>query len=102
MWSVGRSHDSPEFFPSPEKFDPSRFEGSGPAPYTIVTFGGGPHMCLGNEFSHTEMLVYVHYLVLSFEWEMEDPHEIVRIDPMPSFAKNLRLNIRKKENAVAL
>lgn len=59
-------------------------------------------MCLGNEFARMEILVYLHYLMLSFEWEMEDPEETVRMDPMPSFAKNLQLKIRKKENALAL
>ncbi|KAM3236239.1 hypothetical protein P3L10_016276 [Capsicum annuum] len=48
-WSTTSTHKNPEFFPKPEKFDPSRFEGSGPIPYTFVPFGGGPRMCPGLE-----------------------------------------------------
>jgi cytochrome P450 family 26 subfamily A len=42
-----------EFFSNLERFDPSQFEGIRPPPYTYVPFGGGPCMCLGNEFAHT-------------------------------------------------
>ncbi|PKI72563.1 hypothetical protein CRG98_006940 [Punica granatum] len=42
-WNVYSTHLNPRYFPDPEKFDPSRFEGRGPAPFTFVPFGGGPH-----------------------------------------------------------
>jgi len=41
-WSGPLSHSSPQFFPNPERFDPFRFEGIGPKPFTYVPFGGGP------------------------------------------------------------
>ncbi|KAJ7519048.1 hypothetical protein O6H91_20G020800 [Diphasiastrum complanatum] len=44
-WTVHRSHKDAKLFPNPEKFDPSRFEGTGPPPYTFVPFGGGPRIC---------------------------------------------------------
>ncbi|PKI76230.1 hypothetical protein CRG98_003341 [Punica granatum] len=47
--TVHSTHKYPKYFPNPEKFDPSRYEGSGPAPYSFVHFGGGPRMCLGME-----------------------------------------------------
>ncbi|XP_011016385.1 PREDICTED: beta-amyrin 28-oxidase-like, partial [Populus euphratica] len=56
-WNANSTHRNPEYFPEPERFDPSRFEGNGPAPYTFVPFGGGPMMCPGREFARIEMLV---------------------------------------------
>ncbi|KAJ0859061.1 putative cytochrome P450 [Helianthus annuus] len=50
-WKLHYTHRNHEFFPHPEKFDPSRFDGVGPAPYTYVPFGGGPRMCPGNEYA---------------------------------------------------
>jgi cytochrome P450 len=98
FWAVERSHRDPKYFPNPEKFDPSRFEGSGPPPFVWVPFGGGPHICLGNEFARTEMMVFLHHIVLNFEWEMVDPHESISIEAMPIFKNCLQLQIRKKED----
>jgi cytochrome P450 family 26 subfamily A len=52
VWDFEHSSKSLEIFANLERFDPSRFEGIGPPPYTYVPFGGGPQMCLGNEFAH--------------------------------------------------
>ncbi len=81
FWHVGRSHMSPTFFPNPKSFNPSRFEGQGPQPFTYVPFGGGPHMCPGIDFARTQMVVFLHYLVLNYEWTMVDPNEKIAMDP---------------------
>ena len=47
-WTPHSTHKNPEYFPDPEKFDPSRFEGNGPAPCTFVPFVGGPRVCPGS------------------------------------------------------
>ncbi|KAK9065594.1 hypothetical protein SSX86_014995 [Deinandra increscens subsp. villosa] len=72
-----------EFFPNPEKFDPSRFEGAGPAPYTFVPFGGGARMCPGNEYARAEILVFMYNIVTRYNWERMIPDEKVVIDPLP-------------------
>ncbi|KAL2342634.1 hypothetical protein Fmac_003919 [Flemingia macrophylla] len=92
-WSANSTHKNPEYFPEPEKFDPSRFEGKGPAPYTFVPFGGGPRMCPGKEYARLEILVFIHNLVKRFKWEKLIPDEKIIVDPMPIPAKNLPIRL---------
>ncbi|KAH9548813.1 hypothetical protein CY35_11G106500 [Sphagnum magellanicum] len=96
-WSGPCSHLSPQFFPNPERFDPSRFEGPGPQPFTYLPFGGGPRTCPGSEFARTEMVVFLHHLVLNYEWSMIDPFEKIIMNPFPIFQKGLQLRIHKKD-----
>lgn len=92
-WSANSTHKNPEYFPEPEKFDPSRFDGNGPAPYTFVPFGGGPRMCPGKEYARLEILVFMHHLVRRFRWEKVIPDEKVVVDPMPMPAKGLPVRL---------
>ncbi|XP_065864343.1 beta-amyrin 28-monooxygenase-like [Euphorbia lathyris] len=92
-WSAHSTHMNPECFPTPEKFDPSRFEGVGPAPYTFVPFGGGPRMCPGKEYARLEILVFMHNIAKRFKWEKLIPQEKIVVDPMPIPAKGLPLHL---------
>ncbi|XP_057793435.1 beta-amyrin 6-beta-monooxygenase-like [Salvia miltiorrhiza] len=74
-WTPHSSHMNPEYFPEPEKFEPSRFEGSGPPPYTFVPFGGGPRMCAGKDYARVAILVFMHNLVTRFRLEKVIPDE---------------------------
>ncbi|KAM7480907.1 hypothetical protein LguiB_005490 [Lonicera macranthoides] len=92
-WSSNTTHKSPEIFPQPQKFDPTRFEGKGPAPYTFVPFGGGPRMCPGKEFARLELLVFIHHLVKRFKFELEIPNEKITVNPMPIPVKGLPIRL---------
>ncbi|XP_049409394.1 beta-amyrin 6-beta-monooxygenase-like [Solanum stenotomum] len=85
FWNVYSTHKNPKYFPEPEKFDPCRFEGSGPAPYTFVPFGGGPRMCPGKEYARLEILVFMYNVVTNFKLEKLVPHEkiIYQSSPVP-------------------
>ncbi|CAI0414609.1 unnamed protein product [Linum tenue] len=92
-WSANSTHKSGQYFSEPEKFDPSRFEGGGPAPYTFVPFGGGPRMCPGKEYARLEILVFMHHLVKRFRFEKLIPDEKIVVDPMPIPAKGLPVRL---------
>ncbi|XP_058228076.1 beta-amyrin 28-monooxygenase-like [Rhododendron vialii] len=92
-WSAHSTHRNAEFFPEPLKFDPSRFEESGPAPYTFVPFGGGPRMCPGKEYARLEILVFMHHLVRRFKWEKVIPNEKMIVDTMSIPEKGLPIRL---------
>ncbi|KAL1820022.1 hypothetical protein ACET3Z_014891 [Daucus carota] len=92
-WNAHSTHKNPEFFSEPERFDPSRFEGRGPAPYTFVPFGGGPRMCPGKEYARLEILVFIHHLVKRFRWEKLIADEKIVVNPFPVPANGLPVRL---------
>ncbi|KAG2325316.1 hypothetical protein Bca52824_008044 [Brassica carinata] len=93
-WSAFATHKNPDYFREPEIFEPNRFEGSGPKPYTYVPFGGGPRMCPGREYARLQILIFMHHLVKRFKWEKVFPKENkIVIDPFPVPANGLPINI---------
>ncbi|XP_057841473.2 cytochrome P450 716B1-like [Cryptomeria japonica] len=97
-WVSFSTHMNPEHFPDPDKFDPSRFEGSGPPPYTFVPFGGGPRMCPGNEYARMVILVFLHNVAKHFKWSLVDADEKIAADPIPRPTNGLPLNLRPHSN----
>ncbi|XP_031267206.1 abscisic acid 8'-hydroxylase CYP707A1-like isoform X3 [Pistacia vera] len=75
-------HHNPEFFPDPQKFDPSRFEVA-QKPNTFTPFGSGVHSCPGNELAKLEMLVMTHHLVSKFRWEVIGSKNGIQYGPFP-------------------
>ncbi|PWA92149.1 cytochrome P450 [Artemisia annua] len=98
FWNVNTTHNDPKYFPNPEKFNPSRFEGSGPAPYSFVPFGGGPRMCPGKEYARLEILIFMHNFVNNFKLEKLNPKEkiVYRSTPVPAEGLPVRLNPNAK------
>lgn len=101
--SSAATHKNPDYFPDPEKFDPSRFQGGGPAPYTFIPFGGGPSLCPGKEFVRLVILVFLHHVVRRYKWDRavpfsdHDEHEKLVFQPFPRLTKGLPIRIRHHE-----
>ena len=88
------THKNPKYFPNPEKFDPSRFEGQGPPSFAFVPFGGGPHMCPGKEYARVEILVFIYNVVTRFKLEIVNPKEKIIYNPTPMPANGLPIRLR--------
>ncbi|KAK4349444.1 hypothetical protein RND71_032199 [Anisodus tanguticus] len=88
-------HHSPDNFPEPEKFDPSRFEVS-PKPNTFMPFGNGVHSCPGNELAKMEILILVHHLTTKYRWSMVGPQNGIQYGPfaLPQNGLPIKLSLK--------
>ena len=69
--SLAAGHLLPEAFTDPERFDPDRF---GPkrredraTPYSLVTFGGGPRICIGINFANIEVRILAAHVLRHYD-----------------------------------
>ena len=60
IYLAGRNRDA---YPAPERFDPDRWIGVKPDPYTWLPFGGGIRRCIGMAFAQFEMRVVLQTVV---------------------------------------
>ncbi|KAH9739578.1 Abscisic acid 8'-hydroxylase 1 [Citrus sinensis] len=93
-------HHSPEIFPDPEKFDPSRFEVS-PKPNTFMPFGNGTHSCPGNELAKLEILVLLHHLTTKYRWTVVGTNTGIQYGPfaLPMNGLPIRLAQKSKDKS---
>ncbi|PIA60380.1 hypothetical protein AQUCO_00300106v1 [Aquilegia coerulea] len=85
-------HHCADFFPQPEKFDPSRFEVP-PRPNTFLPFGNGVHSCPGSELAKLEILILLHHLTTMYRWEVVGNEDGIQYGPFPVPKKGLPLKI---------
>jgi cytochrome P450 len=71
--SLAASHLLGDVFADPETFDPDRFAGERredrATPYSLVTFGGGPRICIGINFANIEVRLLAAYVLRHFDLE---------------------------------
>ncbi|KAG8059723.1 hypothetical protein GUJ93_ZPchr0002g22966 [Zizania palustris] len=89
-------HHSPDHFPCPDKFDPSRFEVA-PKPNTFMPFGNGTHSCPGNELAKLEMLVLFHHLATKYRWSTSKSESGVQFGPFALPLNGLPMSFTRKD-----
>jgi sterol 14-demethylase len=75
--SSALSHEDPDCFAKPRRFDPDRFaaprEEDAKHPWAYVPFGGGRHRCLGANFALMQQKAVWSVLLRRFAFELADP-----------------------------
>ena len=92
------THRHPQFWEDPEAFDPDRFlpaRSEGRAPFAYLPFGGGPHVCIGNNFAMMEAQLILAQVSQRFRLELVPGANVVAergitLRPSPSLPMRLR------------
>ena len=81
-------HHDPDYFAQPRRFDPDRWDGWEPEPYTYLPFSAGLHMCIGVPFAKQSMLIALSMLLRRFSFQLPeglrvDRHTTITMSPRP-------------------
>lgn len=90
-------HHNPVYWPNPSVFDPDRFSPDNKKkhiPFTYLPFGGGPRLCIGNNFAMMEMQLILASMVRKYQLElipgqMLEPFPLVTLRPKNGILMNL-------------
>ncbi|GJQ82012.1 Cyp6a9 [Trypoxylus dichotomus] len=78
-------HYDPEYYPDPDKFDPTRFTEENKNkrhPFSFLPFGEGPRICIGMRFGLMQAKVGLASLIANFKFKLNPKTELpVKIDP---------------------
>jgi cytochrome P450 len=83
-------HRDPRFWPSPERFDPGRFDPAATADrprYAYIPFGGGPRFCVGSNLGMLEAVFIVAMLCRELRLCLVTGHRVV---PEPMLSLRVR------------
>lgn len=94
-------HQSPRYYPQPERFDPERFnkdnEPNIPR-YAYLPFGGGPRVCIGNMFAMMEARLILAAIAQRFSFALA-PNQTVAAEQLLTIrpAHGIKLVLNKRE-----
>ena len=78
------AHHAPRYWESPESFAPERFiKGSEKqrTPFTYLPFGGGPRVCIGNQYAMLQILMILSDLLRKYDFQLT-PGQTIEARPM--------------------
>jgi len=74
------THRHPDFWPVPDRFDPDRFtdeQVKGRPRYAYFPFGGGPHLCIGQETAMIELSIVVAMLLQRYRLRLAPDAKVI-------------------------
>ncbi|KAF8688520.1 Cytochrome P450, partial [Rhizoctonia solani] len=92
VYSAGETHNNPEIYPNPTKFDPSRYSSGQDKSqaHAFLGWGVGRHPCLGKRFAQYEIKAICALFLTLYDYEIVDS---VGKKPDPSVTVPDRNNI---------
>ena len=79
------AHHAPRYWESPESFDPERFIKKANerlrTPFTYLPFGGGPRVCIGNQYAMLQILMILSDLLRKYDFQLT-PGQAIEARPM--------------------
>jgi cytochrome P450 len=102
IYSIAASHRLPAVFADPERFDPDRFapprEEDKRTPYGLVTFGGGPRICIGINFAQVEIKALAAHVLRAYTLEPLPGQDIAMAyySPTGTLDHGIRMRVRPR------
>lgn len=101
IYSIAASHRLPTVFAQPDVFDPDRFapprEEDRAIPYSLVTFGGGPRICIGINFAQVEIKALAAHVLRSYTLEpLRRDIEMGYWGPTGTLAEGMPMRVRER------
>jgi cytochrome P450 len=100
--AIGGAHHLGRVFDNPETFDPTRFlpprDEEKRTPYSLITFGGGPRICIGMYFAQVEVKALVAKVLRSFEIEPVENQNLRHAGHWTAFLPDgIKIRVKNRE-----
>ncbi|KAG0451266.1 hypothetical protein HPP92_026519 [Vanilla planifolia] len=87
-------HLDPDLYNESHEFNPWRWkESCGKMSSNFMPYGGGPRLCAGSELAKMEVAVFLHHLLLNFQWELAEEDQPIAY-PFVDFPKGLPIKVK--------
>lgn len=92
-------HHNSKYWKNPAKFDPDRFAPENKAkhiPFSYLPFGGGPRLCIGNNFALMEMQFVLAMMIKRYKIEIV-PNQKIEMNPLITLRPRYGIKVRVKK-----
>jgi cytochrome P450 len=88
-------HRHARFWQQPEEFNPDRFSSENQTRFSYIPFGGGPHLCIGNNFAMIEAQLILAISAQRFRFDLR-PGSTVEAEPLVTLRPKYGLPMQVK------